>query len=164
MWALAGERQMTSFDGRTGAARREILGVIGPSLCVAVEGPSVPFLGHLAQQGQTKEDLTEIEKRARERSEPIRQAADLLVRRPGGHRMTVPVWSYLCPACGRPAVIRSEPDQPLPASVLGGDADVHDLLDFEAECSVCALRVLWEVSALEIRFTSAFDLKVPKLS
>ncbi|MCH8093503.1 MAG: hypothetical protein IH953_02815 [Chloroflexi bacterium] len=77
--------------------------------------------------------------------------------------MTIPVWSYQCPSCGRPAVIRSEPDQPLPAAVLTGDADVHDMLDWEGECSACGLRVLWEVSALEIRFTAGFELKVPRL-
>ena len=69
----------------------------------------------------------------------------------------------MCPGCGRPFVIRSEPEQPLPASALVVDADMYEMADWEGECSACGLRVLWEVASLEIRFTNAFELKVPRL-
>ena len=61
-------------------------------------------------------------------------------------------------------MIRSEKDQPLPASALVVDADMYDLSDGEGECSACGLRVLWETASLELRFTNHFELKVPKLA
>ena len=60
-------------------------------------------------------------------------------------------------------MIRSEPEQPLPASALLVDLDMYDLEDWEAECSACGLRVLWEVASLELRFTNSFELKTPRL-
>jgi hypothetical protein len=40
---------------------------------------------------------------------------------------------------------------------------MYDLEDWDAECSACGLRVLWEVTSLELRFTNSFELKKPRL-
>lgn len=136
MWALAGERHSTSFFGRTGAARREILGEIGPSLCVSCGGAFYSYsVGTWRSKGKN-----------------------------GTYLMTVPVWSYLCPSCGRPFVIRSEKDQPLPASALVHDLNLYDLDAGEGKCSACGLKVRWEVASLTLTFTNHYELKTPQLN
>lgn len=43
------------------------------------------------------------------------------------------------------------------------DLDIHDLEDWEARCSACDLKIVWECSSLEIRFTTAYELRTPQL-
>jgi len=76
--------------------------------------------------------------------------------------MGKPVWRYLCPSCGRPFLVRSEQEHPLPAEALNEDCEMHELNAWQGSCSACTLRIMWEPVTLALTFSTQPDFKTPK--
>ncbi|MCH8876676.1 MAG: hypothetical protein IIA89_07605 [Chloroflexi bacterium] len=75
--------------------------------------------------------------------------------------MSKPAWENICPGCGRPFVVYTDEQHPLPD---GQDRDVWNMLDWEGTCSACDLRIYWFVDNVMFRYGTRDKIKVPELA